>query len=252
MPFRHHHLQAVGKFALVALRQWAESGAEGTRSEAPAVPPELWDDIRADRDTCTGRECRFHDACFFYRARARAGEWRDAFAASLENQDWTPIDVRDGEKGPLVVQTVKVRVQAKKAPGAAFEETLVVIRERQGDGALKHDYYLSNAPSETPLAEFARVSKAEHRVEECLQRAKSEAGLADYEVRTWRGWHHHQTLSLIATWFLTRETRQGGENHALDHGATSSHDRLCAPASQTPLRPPRRRLPPSHTPAAAN
>lgn len=176
----------------------------------------------------------------------------DRWCRALPESAWTTIDVRDGEKGPLVVQSVKVRVQAKKAPGDGFEETLVVNRERQGDGTLKHDYYLSNAPSETPLAEFTRVSKAEHRVEECLQRAKSEAGLADYEVRTWRGWHHHQTLSLVATWFLTEETRHGKKIHAVDHGPTSSHDRLCAAASETPMRSPPRRLPPSHTPAAAN
>jgi hypothetical protein len=58
----------------------------------------------------------------------------------------------------------------------------------------------------TELAEFARVAKAEHRIEECIQRAKSEAGLADYE---WKGWHHHQTLSLLATWFLITEARRG-------------------------------------------
>lgn len=45
--------------------------------------------------------------------------------------------------------------------------------------------------------------------EDCLKRAKSEAGLADYEVRTWPGWYHHQALSLIAAWFLTEETRRG-------------------------------------------
>jgi hypothetical protein len=53
------------------------------------------------------------------------------------------------------------------------------------------------------------VLKAEHRAKECLQRAKGEAGLADYEVRTWRGWHHHQALALVATWFLTVEARRG-------------------------------------------
>lgn len=176
----------------------------------------------------------------------------DRWCRALPESAWTTIDVRDGEKGPLVVQSVKVRVRAKKAPRDGFDEILVVIRERQGDGALKHDYYLSNASSDTPLTEFARVSKAEHRVEECLQRAKGEAGLADYEVRTWRGWHHHQTLSLVATWFLTEEARQGKKNHALDHGPTSAHDRLGAPASETPMRSPPRRLPPSHTAAAAN
>ena len=46
-------------------------------------------------------------------------------------------------------------------------------------------------------------------MEACLQRGKSEAGLADYEVRHWTGWQQHQTLSLLATWFLVRETERG-------------------------------------------
>jgi SRSO17 transposase len=53
------------------------------------------------------------------------------------------------------------------------------------------------------------VALAAHRVEEGIKRSKGEAGLADYEVRTWRGWHHHQALLLIATWFLVLETRRG-------------------------------------------
>jgi len=63
------------------------------------------------------------------------------------------------------------------------------------------------------------VTKAAHRIEECIKRAKKEAGLADYEVRTWEGWHHHQTLSLLATWFLIKETRRGKKMDARDHGA---------------------------------
>ena len=51
--------------------------------------------------------------------------------------------------------------------------------------------------------------KAGNRVEDCLKRGKGEAGLADYQVRTWEGWPHHQALSLIATWFLTRQTGRG-------------------------------------------
>ncbi len=146
----------------------------------------------------------------------------DRWCAALAQNAWTTIDVRDGEKGPLVVEAVKIRVRAKTVPGDGYDEMLIVIRERQADGSLKHDYYLSNAPPETSLAEFCRVAKAAHRIEECLHRAKSEAGLADYEVRTWRGWHHHQTLSLLATWFLTQETRRGKKSHAGDHRPTSS------------------------------
>ena len=60
--------------------------------------------------------------------------------------------------------------------------------------------------ADTPLAEWVRVTRAAHRIEECFHRAKSEAGLADYEVRAWEGWHHHPTLALLAAWFLTLET----------------------------------------------
>lgn len=124
-------------------------------------------------------------------------------------KQWTRIEVRPGEKGPLIVEAVKVRVQTKRGCRNGPEETLVIFRERQGRKTVKHDYTLSNAPFETPLREFARVLNAEHRVEECLRRAKGESGLAQYQVRTWRGWHHHQTLTLIATWFLTQEKRRG-------------------------------------------
>jgi hypothetical protein len=66
----------------------------------------------------------------------------DRLRAALPKSAWTTVEVRDGEKGPLVVEAVKVRVQAKSAPRDGLEETLVVIRERQSDGSIKHDYYL--------------------------------------------------------------------------------------------------------------
>lgn len=74
---------------------------------------------------------------------------------------------------------------------------------------LKSDYHLSNAERATPLAEWARVAKAEHRVEGCLKRGKREAGLGDDQVQNWRGWHHQMTLALLALWFLAGEARRG-------------------------------------------
>jgi SRSO17 transposase len=135
---------------------------------------------------------------------------------------WTRIEVRPGEKGPLVVEAVKARVQTKRGRRNGPEETLVILRERQGRKTIKHDYCLSNAPLDTPLREFARVLGAEHRIEECLRRAKGEAGLAQYQVRTWRGWHHHQTLTLVATWFLTREKRRGEKGGAVSLASTGA------------------------------
>lgn len=134
----------------------------------------------------------------------------DRWCAAVPEDAWQTIDVRDGEKGPLVTQAVHRLVQARtEGKPAETAEFLVVFRERNMDGTWKHDYLLSWAALTTPLKEYARVFKAQHRIEESIKRAKGEAGLADYQVRTWEGWHHHQTLSLLATWFLTQETRRG-------------------------------------------
>ncbi len=144
--------------------------------------------------------------------------WRDKVKAD----QWTRIKVRDAEKGPLEIELVACQVQTKiEQRLMQYNEMLVIIRSLDEGGATKYDYYLSNAPSNTPWKEFARAALAENRVEEAIKRGKSEAGLSDYEVRSWRGWHHHQILSLIATWFLASETRRGKKIHHGDHRAAN-------------------------------
>ncbi len=153
----------------------------------------------------------------------------ERWCAALPDAAWTTIEVRDGEKGPLRVDVVKRRVRARTPTGGTGpEELLLLARERQADGTFKHDYYLSNAESGMPLKELARVTKAAHRIEECLKRAKGEAGLGDYQVRNWIAWHHHQTLALLAAWFLNQETRRGkNPDPRADVSATAATDRGC-------------------------
>jgi SRSO17 transposase len=163
----------------------------------------------------------------------------DAWVETLSDRDWITIDVRDGSKGPLIVEMVKRRVAArtdKRQEGP--EEMLVMIRFRRRDTqrVVQTDYYFSNAPAETSEAEFARAAKAEHRIEECIQRGKSEAGLADYEVRGWNGWHHHQILSLIATWFLVQQARRGKKMDPGDHGSADSRGHQCDPHAPVRMR----------------
>ena len=135
-----------------------------------------------------------------------------AWSQALDATAWRRIDVRDGAKGPLVVEIVTRRVVSRTHRRQQGDEELLAVmryRDRDQDQVVQVDDSLSNAVPETALWELARVAKAEHRIEACLQRSKSEAGLADYEVRHWTGWQHHQTLSLLATWFLVRETDRG-------------------------------------------
>lgn len=161
----------------------------------------------------------------------------DQWVAGCGTDDFSEIDVRDGAKGPLLVEVVKRRVLGRThRRQEGHPEVLVVIRykDRDDQQVVKTDYYLSNARPDTEVATFARVARAEHRIEECIQRAKNEAGLADYEVRNWKGWHHHQTLSLMATWFLVQEARRGKKmdpgNHRAANPPGDLHD------SSPPLR----------------
>ncbi|HKB35496.1 MAG TPA: IS701 family transposase [Gemmataceae bacterium] len=149
----------------------------------------------------------------------RADEWRAAVAEDA----WETVEVRDGEKGPLLTQVAWTLVQAKTEGKASdVAESLLVFREQQSDGSWKHDYLLSNEVASDPPVELAWVYKAEHRIEECIKQAKGEAGLAGYQVRTWEGWHHHQCLSLLAAWLLGEEARRGKKPDAGSDGAASA------------------------------
>lgn len=153
----------------------------------------------------------------------RAFEQVRAWSRSLAPGAWRRIEVGDGERGPSFVELAATRVVARTDRGRIGpEELLVVIRGLDEEGVTKHDYYLSDAPAETLPGVLAQVAKAEHRVERSLQRGKSEAGLAAYQVRSWSGWHHHQASSLIAAWFLVQEARRGGKDDPGVDGASGA------------------------------
>ena len=182
------------------------------------------------------------------RGRRPTRPWQrvDPWNTSLAQDAWTTIDVRDGAQGPLVVDLVKRRVVARTPQRQeGHEETVVVVRDRDRDRqeVVHIDVYLSKGPAQTSLATLARVAKAAHRMEACLQRRKSEAGLADDEGRHWTGGHHQQTLSLIATWFFVTETRRGKKMDT-GHDVTSDAGRYrLDPVPGLPVR--------NHVPYAA-
>ena len=145
----------------------------------------------------------------------------------LPKDAWTRMKVRDGDKEPLSVEIVSRRVGARtQKRRVGPEETLVVICYPEESGDVKHDYSLSNASAKTSLKEFARVSKEAHRIEESIQRAKREAGLADYQLRHGLGWHHPQVLSLLAVWFLVLEALRGKKMDPGSHCPSAARSAL--------------------------
>ena len=111
----------------------------------------------------------------------------------------------------------RLREALKKLLAPGLEKALVFLDERllvtrTVEATPQTHYSLSDAGPEVTLAELVQVRFTQHRVEEVFEAGKCEAGLAHYEMRSWVGWHHHMTLSLLALWFLVLERRRvGGE-----------------------------------------
>lgn len=137
----------------------------------------------------------------------RGGAWThaDDWAAGLAPRDWESFTVRDGEKGPITVRAVKVRVftPRSKDQGPERPEWLLVVRN---DRASKSWTYLAT-DGRSSLKEMVRVGSCRHGIEQSLEMAKGDVGLDEYEVRSWVGWYHHMTLSMMALWFLVLEQR---------------------------------------------
>jgi SRSO17 transposase len=66
------------------------------------------------------------------------------------------------------------------------------------------DFWLSDLPADTPLADLVRLAKARWRIEHDYRELKTGLGLDHFEGRSWIGWHRHVTLTAAAQLFLTR------------------------------------------------
>lgn len=122
----------------------------------------------------------------------------DRIARDVPQDRWRRLSVGDGAKGPRVYDWAAGRF------GAATEAGLIhwVLIRRNVQDPVDLAYYLCAASPEATAADLAIAAGRRWGIETCFQMAKGQAGLADYEVRSWDGWHRHVTLSMLALAFL--------------------------------------------------
>ena len=109
---------------------------------------------------------------------------------------WQSLTVAEGEKGLITYDWACQRVveSRDRLPGPAAW----LIARRSLSDPTDIAYYLSNAPVDTVLLKLAQVASTRYTVEQCIEEAKSETGLDEYEVRYWHSWYRHITLSMMA------------------------------------------------------
>jgi SRSO17 transposase len=144
-----------------------------------------------------------------------AGQQRaDELAALVPAGAWQRLSCADGSKGPRLYDWALVDVKSA-------DHRLLIRRSRHpGEkGQLELAFFWCYAPRGASLAEFAAVTGARWAVEDCFAEAKNETGLDQYQVRKYRAWYRHITLSMLAHPFLAVTARAG---HASKPGKKGS------------------------------
>jgi SRSO17 transposase len=113
---------------------------------------------------------------------------------------------REGTKGKLSGRFAWLRVGPASdwaTGGCVGAEPVWLLIEEQADGKIK--YALSNLPPRTGLLKAVRLWRSRWSVEQGYQQMKEELGLDHFEGRSWRGFHHHVCLVMLAFGFLALE-----------------------------------------------
>jgi SRSO17 transposase len=121
-------------------------------------------------------------------------------AAELPAEVWKRYTIKEGAKGPISADFAFERAISKRGRRPGHEVWVIFRRSVSDPTEIK--YYLSNAPAGIAKTDLARQAGLRWPVETAIEEAKSELGMDHYETRTWRGWHHHMTLTFLAHHFL--------------------------------------------------
>lgn len=122
--------------------------------------------------------------------------------AGLPAEAWKRLTIKEGAKGPLTADFAFVRAVSKRGRRPGHQVWVIFRRSASDPTDIK--YYLSNAPATIAKTDLVRQAGLRWPVETALEEGKSELGMDHYETRTWRGWHHHMTLTFLAHHFLVR------------------------------------------------
>jgi SRSO17 transposase len=207
--------------------EWVTDGTYAARRQACGVPEGLrfttkpmlgWAMIQAVRqagalrcrwvacDEAFGRDTTLLDNVaslgwwYFAEVPHDTRVWPVQPATAVPAEGWSCQSIKEGSQGPLVAAFAMQRVIAVRH-GLPGPEIWLVLR-RTPAGELKT--YLCNAPADTASSQLVRISGMRWTIETCFETGKQYLGLGDYEVRSWRGWHHHMTLVILALSFMVR------------------------------------------------
>jgi SRSO17 transposase len=144
----------------------------------------------------------------------------DKYTESLNKKDWKKELVRKTAKGwkKVYVHIAEVWVWDGQEDRAR-RRTLVITKTPDKKSQIK--YSLSNGDiNDYTKKEYAYFQAQRYWVERTFDDNKNELGMSDYQIRNWIGWHHHQSLVMLASIYLLKEKIENEKEYPL----MSTHD----------------------------
>jgi SRSO17 transposase len=142
------------------------------------------------------------------------GTTAKAVAHALTDEGFKAFCFRQGTKGGKWRRVSVVDVYTWNGEDAtARQERLIVSTNLDGT---EMKYSLTNDRfDQYSWEELLYQQMQRFWVEQSLKDAKSEVGMAEYQVRTWRAWHHHLTLTMLALLFMLQQKEEHQEETPL-------------------------------------
>jgi Transposase DDE domain len=121
-----------------------------------------------------------------------------------EGGGWERRSIGPGADGEREYDWTTVALDPTGLPQGWGHWLLIRRQTRPGEGKKYRDlaFYRCAGPATTPLPQLIRVAGARWAIEESFQTAKNEAGLDQYQVRDYRAWYAHITLSMATAAYL--------------------------------------------------
>ena len=116
---------------------------------------------------------------------------------SISSQRWKTLKLRDTTRGPLKVRIFKLKVYVWDGESKNTKCWHLIVTKSLGFNP-DTKISLTNAPKNTTLRRLGFMQRQGFWIERVFEDAKSECGMADYQVRKWNAWHHHMALVMMA------------------------------------------------------
>jgi SRSO17 transposase len=140
----------------------------------------------------------------------------DELVAALPARSWRRLSAGAGAHGPREYDWTRIPVRIAWTPGRGHW----LLARRSISKPAEVAYFVCYGPRRATLVDLAWIAGTRWRIEECFQQAKTDTGLDHYQVRTYRAWYAHITLSMLAlAWLagvksLTAKGEPGPSNQA--------------------------------------